>query len=68
VTHYTVHRLDGSTTEVDADGMWPVGPHLVFRRTEVVILKPRELVVLRVAIAEVDRVVRDDDEVWRLAS
>jgi hypothetical protein len=45
--------------------MWPEDPHLVFRRSEVVILKPRELVVLRVRIAEVERVVRDDGEIWR---
>jgi hypothetical protein len=65
LTGYAVHRRDGSMTEVVADGMWPVGSHLVFRRAEVVFLKPRELVVLRVAIAEVERVVRDDGEVWR---
>ncbi|MEP6527788.1 MAG: hypothetical protein ABJA86_11555 [Nocardioidaceae bacterium] len=50
---YTIHRRDGSTTEVDADGMWPEGAHLVFRYSEVVILQPRELVALRVPIAEI---------------
>ena len=63
--HYVVHRRDGTTTEVDADGMWPEGRHLVFRYSEVVILTPRELVALRVPIAEVERVVRDDGAVWR---
>jgi hypothetical protein len=62
---YTIHRRDGSTTEVEADGMWPEATHLVFRYTEVVILKPRELVALRVPIAEVEQVVPDDGEVWR---
>jgi hypothetical protein len=62
---YTVHRRDGTTDEVDADGMWPQGAHLVFRYSEVVIMRPRSLVALRVPIAEVDRVVRDDGEVWR---
>jgi hypothetical protein len=47
--------------------MWPEGAHLVFRYSEVVIMQPRELVVLRVPIAEVERVVRDDGEVWRPA-
>jgi hypothetical protein len=32
--------------------MWIEGAHLVFRRTEVVIAKPRELVALRVPIPE----------------
>ncbi len=65
MTRYTVRRVDGTTTEVNADGMWPEDSHIVFRRSEVVILKPRELVVLRVLIVEVDRVVRDDGDVWR---
>jgi hypothetical protein len=62
---YSIHRRDGTTTEVDADGMWPEGAHLVFRYREAVIMQPRELVALRVPIAEVERVVRGDGQVWR---
>jgi hypothetical protein len=40
---YTVHRRDGTTDEVDAEGMWPEAANLVFRYTEVVIMQPREL-------------------------
>jgi hypothetical protein len=58
-------RRDGTTDDVAADGMWPAGMHLVFRYSEVVILTPRPLVALRVPIAEVERVIRDDGEVWR---
>jgi hypothetical protein len=60
---YTVHRRDGTTDEVEAEGMWPEGAHLVFRYRDVVIVTPRELVALRVPIAEVERVVRDDGPV-----
>jgi hypothetical protein len=60
---YTVHRRDGDTTDVEADGMWLEGAHLVFRYTEVVIMEPRELVALRVPIAEVEQVEREDGAV-----
>jgi hypothetical protein len=53
---YTVHRRDGTSDEVDAEGMWPEAANLVFRYTEVVIMQPRELVALRVPIVEVERV------------
>jgi hypothetical protein len=65
LTRYSVYRRDGNTTEVEADGMWPEAAFLVFLYTEVVIMQPRELVALRVRIAEVEQVVRDDGEVWR---
>jgi hypothetical protein len=64
VRHYTVHRRDGTLDEVDAEGMWPEPAHLVFRYSEVVIATPRELVALRMAIVEVEKVVRDDGAVW----
>lgn len=60
-----MHRRDGTVDEVDADGMWPEGAHLVFRYTEVVITRPRSLMALRVPIGEVERVARDDGQVWR---
>ena len=43
--------------------MWLEGAHLVFRYTEVVIMEPRELVALRVPIAEVEQVEREDGAV-----
>jgi hypothetical protein len=36
---YTVHRRDGTTDEVEAEGMWPEAAHLVFRDSEVVIMQ-----------------------------
>jgi hypothetical protein len=41
---YTDYRCDGTTDGVEADGMWPEGAHLVFRYSEIVIMRPRSLV------------------------
>lgn len=55
---YLVHYKDAAVEdeEVDAEEMAREGSWLVFRRTEIVIGRPRVVVVLRVASEAVDGV------------
>jgi hypothetical protein len=60
---YVIVCHDGSSVEVDAESMRPVGSCLEFCAT-LDVIGPRQVCVRRIAASEVRQVEREDGAIW----